>query len=134
MLQEMSKLQGEKWKEKGRVEGIVGLKALGGLDGVSEGFDGLMVGSLGAELNQKLTEIWTTQARLNEALSEMFLKIPRYGGFSELAGKVDDLGTELKVKTLFYATLATFIEKLRLIVFKDSLDCDFLVIDYSRSS
>ena len=52
----------------------------------------------GGEINKQLAGIWIAQARLSNALNEVYLKIPKESGFLKLSNDIEEMSTELKVR------------------------------------
>ena len=49
------------------------------------------------ELKTRLSEVWSLQAVLTEAMNELFIKMPRHTPFVKTAKTIDKLGKNLKV-------------------------------------
>ena len=52
------------------------------------------------ELKVRLSEVWSLQAVLTEAMNELFIKIPRHTPFVKTAKKIDQIGKNLKVNNI----------------------------------
>ena len=50
------------------------------------------------ELKERLSEVWSVQARLTQAMNELFIKTPHDNQFAKTAKEIDHLGKNLKVR------------------------------------
>ena len=76
---------------------IKGLSTLSHDLTIKKDFKDLKLDSGFLKLNKSLSEIWNYQARLNEAMNEVHLKIPSNITFTNFAEKIQEVSTQLKV-------------------------------------